>query len=423
MTPQRVYHFVTGLILVQECWSRSTISPRSNALRSHTLLQQKYEASFKRNRLHGGSQLENPITLEDQSESNICSYNQTNVPVGSIEIASLLNILATDVKTGLTSEEASKRLAQYGRNVLEEPKTKSVIQLWLEQFDDKLVQILLGVAVISGIFSYLESKAHSQHLLKSFVEPIVILAILVMNAAVGVWQTKSASGSLEALKKLQPSLATVLRDGLWIDNMDARELVPGDIIKIRVGDKASADVRILGLQSSVISMDEGSLTGESITVQKLPGDEGCCSEDAPLQDMKNVIFSGTVCTTGSATGLVVRTGMNTEMGKIQQGVTEAKNEEHKTPLGIKLDEFGESLTKIIGLICLSVWLISIPKFNDPTFKSPFEGGIYYAKVAVALGVAAIPEGLPAVITLCLSLGTRRMAKRNGEFLLISIGDL
>ena len=105
--------------------------------------------------------------------------------------------------------------------------------------------------------------------------------------------------------------------------------------------------------------------------------------------------------------------MATEMGKIQKGVTEAKSEEHKTPLGIKLDEFGETLTKIIGGICLAVWVFSIPKFSDPSFKNTLEGAIYYAKVAVALGVAAIPEGLPAVITLCLSLGTRRMAKRNG----------
>jgi len=112
--------------------------------------------------------------------------------------------------------------------------------------------------------------------------------------------------------------------------------------------------------------------------------------------------------------------MAIEMGKIQKGVTAAKSEEHKTPLGIKLDEFGEQLTKIIGVICIAVWVVSIPKFNDASFKNRLEGAVYYAKVAVALGVAAIPEGLPAVITLCLSLGTRRMAKRNGKLFLICI---
>ena len=397
---------------------RFVVIQKRSSSSSSLLLSSSSSPTFLWNNIPRGGSLDEKGS--NDSTDIFDSYNQTQVQVGSETIGSLLSNLSTDVKTGLSSEEASKRLARYGRNVLEEPKSKSIFQLWLEQFDDKLVQILLFVAVISGIFSYLEMKAHAaetgvkQNILKSFVEPIIILSILVINAAVGVWQTKSASGSLDALKKLQPSLATVLRDGDWIDNMDASELVPGDIIKVRIGDKISADARVLTLQGSMLSMDEGSLTGESVTVQKLPGDEGRCSEGSPLQDMKSVIFSGTVCTTGSATALVVRTGMNTEMGKIQQGVTEAKSEEHKTPLGIKLDEFGETLTKIIGFICLSVWIVSIPKFKDPTFKSVLEGAVYYAKVAVALGVAAIPEGLPAVITLCLSLGTRRMAKRNGK---------
>lgn len=276
------------------------------------------------------------------------------------------------------------------------------------------------VAVVSGIFSFLEIQAHvkstgeSIHFLKGFMEPLIILAILVLNAAVGVWQSRQAEGSLEALKKLQPSLATVMRDGVWKDNINAAELVPGDLIMIRVGDKVCADARMVSLESSVISLDEGSLTGESVTTQKLPGDEGLCEDGAPVQDMQGVVFAGTVCTRGSGVGVVVRTGMETEIGKIQKGVTDAKEEEHKTPLGIKLDEFGEQLTAIISVICLVVWLVSFPKFNDPTFKNPLEGALYYAKVAVALGVAAIPEGLPAVITLCLSLGTRRMAKRNGK---------
>ena len=217
---------------------------------------------------------------------------------------------------------------------------------------------------------------------------------------------------MEALKKLQPSLATVLRDGQWIDGIDASELVPGDVISFRVGDKISADARVLTLQTSTLSVDEGSLTGESVTVQKLPGDEGLAAAGAPVQDMRSVVFSGTMVTSGSGTAVVVRTGMDTEIGKIQKGVTEAKSEEQKTPLGQKLDEFGDTLTVIIGVICLAVWCVSIPKFDDPSFSSVWEGAVYYAKVAVALGVAAIPEGLPAVITLCLSLGTRRMAQRN-----------
>ena len=235
---------------------------------------------------------------------------------------------------------------------------------------------------------------------------------IVLNAAVGVWQSKSAEGSLDALKKMQPTLATVLRNGEWLDDIDASLLVPGDIISVRVGDKIPADGRLISLKTSTISLDEGSLTGESVTTMKLPGDEGISLPNSPIQDQRGLVFSGSMVTSGSGLVVVVETGMNTEIGKIQKGVVAAKEEDHKTPLAIKLDEFGNTLTLVIGVICVAVWVVSIPKFSDPSFSSAFEGAVYYAKVAVALGVAAIPEGLPAVITLCLSLGTRRMAQRN-----------
>lgn len=366
----------------------------------------------------------NDDTETKSSSSVTCTYNQTAALIGSTDLCILMDELITSPTNGLSASEAKARQNQYGKNVLSAPPGKSLLHLILEQFDDKLVQILLVVAVVSGVFSFMEIKAHveatgeSVSFLKGFMEPLIILAILVLNAVVGVWQSRQAEGSLEALKRLQPSLTTVLRDGVWLDNVDAAELVPGDVIRVKVGDKVSADARMISLESSVISLDEGSLTGESVTTQKLPGDEGLCSVGAPVQDMQGVIFAGTVCTAGSGVAVVVRTGMETEIGKIQKGVTDAKEEEQKTPLGIKLDEFGGQLTTIISVICLAVWLVSIPKFKDATFKSPFEGALYYAKVAVALGVAAIPEGLPAVITLCLSLGTRRMAKRNGKLCII-----
>lgn len=356
-------------------------------------------------------------TSQESETSSIppLEYNQTAAPVASAPLSDIVSTLQSDPSTGLSQSVAKARLSQYGPNALIQPPGKSLLDLIAEQFEDRLVQILLAVAALSGVFSYFEMKsagADGEGLLKSFVEPLVILAILVLNAAVGVWQSRSAEGSLEALKRLQPSLATVMRDGKWIDGLDASELVPGDVISFRVGDKISADARVLSLQTSTLSVDEGSLTGESVTVQKLPGDEGLAEAGAPVQDMRSVVFSGTMVTSGSGTAVVVRTGMNTEIGKIQKGVTEAKSEEQKTPLGQKLDEFGETLTVIIGVICLAVWCVSIPKFDDPSFSSSWEGALYYAKVAVALGVAAIPEGLPAVITLCLSLGTRRMAQRN-----------
>ena len=142
---------------------------------------------------------------------------------------------------------------------------------------------------------------------------------IVLNAFVGIWQSQSAQDSLDALQKLQPSLATVLRDGQWISNTDASTLVPGDIIQLRVGDKVPADARLLSFQTSSLSVDEGSLTGESVTVQKLPGEDGTCSEvGAPVQEQRGMVFSGTMVTSGAGTAIVVRTGMNTEFGKVRE---------------------------------------------------------------------------------------------------------
>lgn len=356
-----------------------------------------------------------PTSLEAASQAldKTLDYSESGTDAGSLSIDDLFDKLKSSPQ-GISGDEAERRLKQYGRNVLEQPPSKSVWQLILEQFEDRLVQILLVVALLSGVFSFLEVREQTGDvsLWRSFVEPIVILAILVLNAAVGVWQSQSASDSLVALQKMQPTLATVIREGVAQADWDAAKLVPGDVLEIRVGDKVPADSRLLSLKSSSLKVDEGSLTGESVTVGKLPGDEGRVDPDSPVQDQAGMLYSGTMVTSGSGVAVVVQTGMDTQFGKIQKGVTEAKDDEAKTPLAIKLDEFGNTLTLIIGAICLAVWLVSIPKFNDASFSSGWEGAIYYAKVAVALGVAAIPEGLPAVITLCLSLGTRRMAERN-----------
>ena len=297
-------------------------------------------------------------------------------------------------------------------------------------------------------------------MLQSLVEPGIIIAILLLNAAVGVWQDLSARSSLESLEKMQPRLATVLRrkgdndsscttSSEWITDYDATRLVPGDVIKLRVGDYIPADSRLGSLTSSTMYVDESSLTGESVSVGKLPDDEGLVDVNnngegkaIPIQLQSTMLFSGSLTTRGSGVALVVRTGTDTQIGKIQSTLTEAQveGEERKTPLGLQLDEFGTRLSYIIGGICLAVWLASIPRFEDAAFSNWIEGAIYYAKVGVALGVAAIPEGLPAVskllvvvvlpvlfiaflrshthdtpfskVTLCLSLGTRRMAEKN-----------
>lgn len=339
-------------------------------------------------------------------------YNASAVDAGSLSVEDLLEQLSTNVDNGLSDKQVTERLALYGPNTLDKAAKASLWQLIAEQFDDRLVQILVVVAIVSAIFSVLEHTS-DQSLLQSFVEPLVIVAILICNAAVGVWQSQSASDSLDALQEMQPTYATVLRNsGQVVNELPASELVPGDILQLRVGDKIPADARLLELKSSTLQVDETSLTGESVTVSKLPAKEGQSDPGAPVQSQLGMVFSGTMITSGNGLAVVAQTGMATQFGKIQQGVTQAKESIQKTPLAQKLDDFGHQLTFIIGGICFAVWVVSIPKMNDSSFNNVWEGAIYYAKVAVALGVAAIPEGLPAVITLCLSLGTRRMAQRN-----------
>lgn len=356
-------------------------------------------------------------TVSTSTSHSTLNYNASAIDPASLTIEQLSELLQTNLSRGLSHTQVQERLQVFGPNTLTQPPKASLWHLIAEQFQDRLVQILVLVAIVSAIFSVLEYNSvdtllhPDQSLLKAFVEPLVIVAILVLNAAVGVWQTTSASDSLAALQKLQPLGACPIRNG-ELTQVSSSELVPGDVLQLRVGDKIPADARLLQLQSSTFQVDETSLTGESVTVQKVCGPEGIAEPNSPLQDQKGMVFSGTMVTTGNALALVVQTGMDTQFGKISQGVSAAAQETPKTPLAIKLDEFGNTLTLIIGAICLAVWLVSIPKMNDASFANVWEGAIYYAKVAVALGVAAIPEGLPAVITLCLSLGTRRMAQRN-----------
>ena len=354
---------------------------------------------------------------EADEEPRVLSYNASATDAGSLELTDLWSLLQSSPSQGLTSDEAARRLQLFGPNVLAQPPSKSLWQLVLEQFEDRLVQILLGVAVLSALFSVWEVSqqqhggASSEALWKSFVEPAVILAILVVNAIVGVVQSQSAADSLQALQTMQAGTATVLRDSL-VQTCASADLVPGDVVVVKVGDKVPADARLIATQGANLQLDEASLTGESVTVPKLPNHVSTIP-NAPIADQKGLLFSGTMVTAGSGTAVVVQTGMDTQFGKIQQGVTAAQAEAVKTPLAARLDEFGNQLTVIIAAICALVWIVSIPKMQDSSFDGNlWEGALYYAKVAVALGVAAIPEGLPAVITLCLSLGTRKMAERN-----------
>ena len=307
---------------------------------------------------------------------------------------------------GLSEERVLALRGEYGTNELEKEERTPLWELVLEQFDDKLVQILLFAAMLSFVLAFFEEV---DHWVEAFVEPAVILLILIINAIVGVWQESNAENALEALKQMQSLHAPTLRDGIWYEELPTEELVPGDIVKIEVGDKAPADVRLCTLSTATLRADEGALTGESETVLKTLD---AITNGDKITDQKNMVFAGTTISGGKGVGVVIATGMNTEIGKIQSAVTEASEDAEKTPLNQKLDDFGDLLTNVITGICILVWVMNYNQFSDPVFGGVFKGCIYYLKIAVALGVAAIPEGLPAVITLCLALGTRKMVKRN-----------
>lgn len=241
----------------------------------------------------------------------------------------------------------------------------------------------------------------------AFVDPAVILTILVLNAVVGVSQESSAEKAIAALQEYSANEAKVMRDGK-VSRVKAEELVPGDIITVAVGDRIPADCRILAIQSNSFAVDQAILTGESESVGK--DTVAVKDEKAVKQDQINMLFSGTTVVTGHATAIVVLTGSSTAIGDIHESITAQISE--PTPLKQKLNDFGDSLAKVITVICILVWLINIRHFNDPSHGSWAKGAIYYLKIAVSLGVAAIPEGLAVVITTCLALGTRKMAAKN-----------
>jgi len=323
-------------------------------------------------------------------------------------VPSVLEELKSNTSTGLTSEEATERVKKFGLNEMKSPESTAWLVLIIKQFDDLLVKILLGAAVVSFFLGILEGTGS---FFEICVEPSVIMTILIANAIVGVWQENSAEESIQALKKYESADAVVLRDGEK-KVIERANLVPGDIVYLETGAKVPADIRIVEIRSISLKTNQSMLTGETLAVLKQvkPIDVNSVVPRMVDQDKLNIAFSGTTISQGCGMGVVVLTGEKTSMGKIQKSLD--SSEEVKTPLGEKLDEFAEQLSKVITVICIVVWLINIGHFSDPDHGGWLKGAIYYFKIAIALAVAAIPEGLPAVVTTCLALGTYRMAKKN-----------
>ncbi|KAL7275485.1 hypothetical protein RUND412_001571 [Rhizina undulata] len=314
-----------------------------------------------------------------------------------------LRFFGVDEKTGLNEQQVKAAREKHGRNALPEEPPTPLWQLVLEQFKDQLVIILLASAGISFVLALLEGGDN----LTAFVDPAVILTILILNAVVGVSQESSAEKAIAALNEYSANEAKVVRNG-HVARIRAEELVPGDIVDIAVGDRIPADCRLLTVHSNTFRVDQAILTGESESVGKdtPPIDD----EKAVKQDQRNMVFSGTTVTVGHGRAVVALTGNSTAIGDIHTSITSQISE--PTPLKQKLNDFGDSLAKVIMVICILVWLINIRNFGDESHGNWIKGAIYYLKIAVSLGVAAIPEGLAVVITTCLALGTRRMAAKN-----------
>lgn len=289
---------------------------------------------------------------------------------------------------GLSLKEAEKRLAQNGANELTERKKKSMLRRFLEQFKDFMILILLVAAAVSYGVSAWEGEA-------DLADSAIILLIVVLNAILGVVQESKAERSIEALKQLSAPAARVLRDGKQIQ-IASRELVPGDVVYLQAGNQVPADIRLL--ESVNLEIDESSLTGESKAAKKEAGFVG--KEEMIPGDCKNMAYSMTLVTAGHGVGVVTATGMQTETGRIARMIQQG--EEKETPLQKKLSDAGRYLGIAAIVICVIIFLIGILQ-GRPAFSM--------FMTAVSLAVAAIPEGLPAIVTIMLSIGVQRMAKK------------
>ena len=300
-----------------------------------------------------------------------------------------LKSLGTNENTGLSDEEVKRRQEKYGKNKLQEKKKESLFIKFLKQFNDFMIIILIIASIISAVVSKMQGE-------NDYVDSIIIIGIVVFNALMGVIQEAKAEKSIEALKQMTPQLAKVIRNGKKIE-INAENLVKGDIIELEAGNYVPADCRIL--ESHNLKIEESSLTGETQASEK--DADIICKKDIPLGDMKNMAFMASITVNGHGKAVVTDTGMNTKVGQIANMIIE--DEAPETPLQKKLGEVG----KILGLACLAICIIifvmGLIKHIEP---------VEMFMTSVGLAVAAIPEGLPAIVTIMLSIGVTKMAKKN-----------
>ena len=301
---------------------------------------------------------------------------------------------------GLTSSDAEKRLQQYGKNKLKEGKKASLFERFMKELADPMIIILIVAAAISGVTAFYEGE--------SFTDVIIILAVVIINAVLGVVQESKAEAAIEALQEIAAATSKVLRDGKVV-TLRSEDLVPGDVVLLEAGDAVPADGRII--ESASMKIEEAALTGESVPVNKIVSILNLDGEkDVPLGDRKNMMYMGSTVVYGRGKAVITGTGMNTEMGKIADALANAKDEE--TPLQLKLNQLSKILTVLVVGICIVIFVVGLIRaaispegITGDTFLDSF-------MIAVSLAVAAIPEGLAAVVTIVLSIGVTNMSKRN-----------
>ena len=297
---------------------------------------------------------------------------------------------------GLSESEAQRRLAENGKNKLKEAEKDSLLKRFFMQMADPMIIILIVAAAISGVTSYYSNEG--------FTDVIIILAVVIINAVLGVYQENKAEKAIEALQEMAAATSKVLRDGKMV-SVKSEDLVVGDVVILEAGDAVPADGRIIECAS--MKIEEAALTGESVPVDKTVdvlelGD----AKDVPLGDRKNMVYMGSTVVYGRGAAVITETGMNTEMGKIADALAQAK--EGKTPLQIKLAQLSKILTVLVLTICVIIFAVSLIRADN------IDGIVLLDTfmIAVSLAVAAIPEGLVAVVTIVLSIGVTNMSKRN-----------